>query len=305
MVYIQLDLEIVAVTMNEPKDHHFSPVFYLKGWCNSALKVMEYSRPYREVKVQPKPPTATGFKSFLYSLEGVPEAEKQVIEKHYMSKMVDNPAAHALQILINRDKAGLTGSVRSDWTRFLIASLYRRPEAVNKVIEVFKSVMQKNLNANPDSYKNLKEDDPPTPFEWIQKNQPHFVSNAGKIALMDGIENEQIGNTIINMSWSVLDLQNSNYDLLTSDAPTIRTKGLGDTNCLIVMPLNPSLLFVAAHDKKVEASFLHQDATKIAVWMNNNVVRAAEKYVYGRSDRHLRFIENRLHWLDDKRQSII
>ena len=107
--------------MSEPKDHHFSPIFYLKSWCNSDEKLIEYSRPYQKVITNPEFPQNTGFERNLYTLHGVPNEKKQLIEKDYMSKAVDNNAAIALKILINRDQQKLTDKVRSDWTRFIMA----------------------------------------------------------------------------------------------------------------------------------------------------------------------------------------
>jgi hypothetical protein len=59
--------------VGDPKKHHFSPVFYLRGWCdNTTGKLIQYSRPYREVIAEPRF-TETGFKPFLYTMEGLPD----------------------------------------------------------------------------------------------------------------------------------------------------------------------------------------------------------------------------------------
>jgi len=291
--------------MSEPKKHHFSPVFYLKWWCNSDSEIVEYSRPYRDIDTRTVSPEATGFKHFLYTLDGVSDDQKQVIEKNYMSTAVDNPAAIAMKILIERDKTKLTEKARSDWTRFLMASWLRRPQAVSEAIKTFTGVMEKNLNADPENYKHLKEGDPATPFEWIQQNYPHLASNAGKSSMMECIEDQKIGNTIINMNWSTVDLHKSKHSLLTSDSPTLRTAGLKEQNCLIALPLSPRFLFIATHDKKIESAFLAQGETLIAKFINDNVVRAAEKYAYAQTDRYLRFVENRLCIPGSTRSSVI
>src|SRR5215469_5440993 len=124
--------------MADPKKHHFLPVFYLKGWCDSNGTVVEYSRPYSKVVARSVPPTATGYKLFLYTLEGKPGDEKQYIEKNSMGPIVDDRAAHALRILIAGDKSALTGQMRGHWTRFLLASLLRRPFSVDQVVNTFK-----------------------------------------------------------------------------------------------------------------------------------------------------------------------
>jgi Protein of unknown function (DUF4238) len=113
------EIELVPVewTMADPKKHHFSPVFYLKGWCDTNSKIVEYSRPYKRVVGKCVSPEYTGFKELLYTLDGVPEEQKQDLEKKYMS-LVDGRGATALNVLIQRDGDKLTDDIRADWTRF-------------------------------------------------------------------------------------------------------------------------------------------------------------------------------------------
>jgi Protein of unknown function (DUF4238) len=282
-------------TMVDPKKHHFSPVFYLKGRGDANSKVVEYSRPHDKVVWRRVSPEGTGFKPFLYTLEGAPEDRKQEIEKKYMAEIVDNRGALALKVLIARNQAKLTEKLRNDWTRFLIASLYRRPQAVNNVIDTFGDVLRKNLSEDLERYESLKEKgDPPTPFEWIEKHDPHFRSDAGKRVMVSSIENQGIGDIIINMRWSTFDLAGSKHELLTSDAPHLRFYRLKDKRCVIVFPLSPRFLFIATHDRKAESVLLAQGASAIARWVIDNIVRIAERYVYGRTESHLLFVEKRL-----------
>jgi len=53
-------------------------------------------------------------------------------------------------------------------------------------------------------------------------------------------------------------------------------------------------LFVATHDRKAEAALLACDETAIVKWVNDNIVRGAAEYVYGKTAGHLKFIEKRL-----------
>ena len=68
-------------TMADPKKHHFSPVFYLKGWCNTNSKIIEYSRPHRRVVAKAVSPEYTGFKRLLYTLEGVPRNKNKTLRR--------------------------------------------------------------------------------------------------------------------------------------------------------------------------------------------------------------------------------
>jgi hypothetical protein len=281
--------------MPDPRKHHFSPVFYLKGWCDSDNTVVEYSRPHLKAVARNVSPTATGFKPFLYTLEGQPDDKKQSIEKDYMAPLVDDPAARALRILIAGDKAALTEKMRIAWTRFMMAALLRRPQAVNEVGETFKSVLKQNLLDDAAAYDAMKEEgDPPTPFEWLEKHHPHYVGDAAKQMVVRSIEHEGIGNIMINMQWSTINLSTSRHELLTSDMPHLRYYGLKDKRCTILFPLNPTTVFIATHDRKSEGVLLRRDKTQVVRSLNDELVRLAERYVYGRTKGHLQFVENRL-----------
>ena len=282
--------------MVDPKKHHFSPVFYLKRWCNADLKVVEYSRPYRKVVVKTVSPEATGFKRFLYTLDEAPDEEKQYIEKKYMAPAVDNRGAVALEILIGRDGDKLTDDIRSDWTRFLLASLNRSPDRITNLTAKFREMLRTNLNSDLKLYAELHRGDPATtPYEWIERNRPSLVRDTAKLGIIANlIENQKLGDMIFDMKWSTFDLSRSTHELLTSDAPLLRTTGLRDQNCLIAFPLSPRFLFIATNDRKTDAALLACGSTAIVRWVNDIIVRAAEHYVYGRTDSHRLFVERRL-----------
>ena len=63
-----------------------------------------------------------------------------------MSSIVDNHAANALRILIANNPTGITEEVRNHWTRFLIASLVRRPQSVQEAMDGFRQVLKGNLS---------------------------------------------------------------------------------------------------------------------------------------------------------------
>ena len=78
--------------MTDPIKHHYSPIFYLRGWCDSVTgQLTAYSRPYKDVIPKTVHPAATGYEPFLYTMEGLPDDQKQTIEKDYMAAKVDDP----------------------------------------------------------------------------------------------------------------------------------------------------------------------------------------------------------------------
>lgn len=160
--------------------------------------------------------------------------------------------------------------------------------------EVLGEKLRTNMNSDPKLYAALQVGDPATSYEWIAKNHPHLVPDAAKKAAIESIENREIGDIIVNMKWSTFDLRNSRHEMLTSDAPLLRTTGLIERNCLIAFPLSPRFLFIATNDRKVEAALLACGETAIVRWVNDNIVRGAARYVYGRTGSHLVFVEKRL-----------
>jgi hypothetical protein len=281
--------------VGDPKKHHFSPVFYLRGWCdNTTGKLIQYSRPYREVIAEPRYPTETGFKPFLYTMEGLPDDQKQTIEKDYMAPLVDDPAARAIRVLVGKDTSALTEALRGAWTRFLTASLHRRPGSVAEIGDTFKGVLRQNLLADSSYEAEKQEGDPPTRFEWVEKHHPHLIDDAAKEMVVRATENERIGNTVINMKWTTLDMSASRHELLTGDMPHLRFYGLKDPRCAILFPLSPTKVFIATHDRSVEHYINRRNKTEVVRWINDNVVRIAERFVYARTKDHLRFVEKRL-----------
>jgi Protein of unknown function (DUF4238) len=228
--------------MTEPIKHHFSPVFYLRGWCDSTTgQLIQYSRPYRDVIAEPRSPKATGFEPFLYTMNGVPDDQKQTIEKDYMAAKVDDRAARALLVLLGANTSALTEELRAAWTRFMLAALYRRPAAVAEIGDTFKDVLRQNLLADTSYETTRQEGDPATAYEWLEKNHPHLIYDAAKEMLVWATENDRIGNIIINMQWSTLDMSASRHELLTGDMPHLRYYGLKDPRCTILFPLTPTM----------------------------------------------------------------
>jgi hypothetical protein len=90
--------------MNEPINHHYVPVFYLRKWCDADGKVIRYYRPYKDVVASAIAPEHTGYEPNLYSLSGHPPGKEQTIETDFLAKLIDEPASMALAVLIERNE---------------------------------------------------------------------------------------------------------------------------------------------------------------------------------------------------------
>ena len=52
------------------RKHHFIPAFYTSRWSTEG-KLIQWSKPYRDIKPLAKHPNATGFEYDLYSFNGL------------------------------------------------------------------------------------------------------------------------------------------------------------------------------------------------------------------------------------------
>ncbi|OHC64429.1 MAG: hypothetical protein A2040_02005 [Rhodocyclales bacterium GWA2_65_19] len=281
--------------MSEPDKHHYLPVFYLSRWSRLDGRVIRYYRPYRAVVASPIAPKETGYERGLYRLEGYAPDVQNTIEKKFMARVVDDPAAHALDTLIKGDNSKLTPEHRQAWTRFVVSLHARNPGKVEHITSQADHELRQSLLTDPGEYEAIRGvDDPPTLVQWVEQNAPKILNNFGKQLLPGIITHPPIVDAIIRMHWWTIDIADSFPDLLTCDRPVYMSHGVMDDRCLIALPLSPRFVFIATRSQSTFERVMARGIKSIAELINESMVMQAEKYVYGAHDRHLHFVENRL-----------
>jgi hypothetical protein len=279
--------------MSEPVDHHYLPIFYLKQWASDDGRVVRYHRPQSRVVAHRIAPSKTGYEPALYALEGYPPDKRNAIEKQFMSPLVDQPASEALQVLLAQDNSKLTHELRLGWTRFLMSLRLRNPHMVAEVTQKAKNILRQSLVAEPKEYEAVKhKTDPATFVEWVEKNTPAVIENAGKLLLPGLIDNENIGNAILKLKWFTTEVRGS-FDLLTSDNPFFMSHGLADDRCLVALPISPRFVFFATKKAETLDAVMSHGVSIVSASLNQSMITQARKHVYGSNDRHLRFVGNR------------
>lgn len=281
--------------MSDPIDHHYLPIFYLSQWCNERGKVVRYHRPNREVVASAITPKNTGYEPMLYALDGFAPEHRQAVEKNFMAPVVDGPAADALKILLARQTPNLSDETRTAWTRFVMSLRLRDPATLSKIKEDARKGLEAKLLSGPEEYLAARGDSKhPTMLAWVEAHMPAILPNIGTLWLPNMIDNEQIGTIIMRMRWAIFDLSSSHITLLTSDRPYIQTAGLKDPHCVIILPMSPNFAFIATHDLHTQQAVLASGTKPLARSINTRVVANAVRHVYGSTNAHLRFVENRL-----------
>lgn len=281
--------------MSDPNKHHYVPQFFLRQWADADGRLVRYYRPYKEVVATRTAPRSTAYEEGLYSVEGAAPGQQNAIEKDFMAPKVDDPAALAMQVLIERDPVKLTDELRLAWTRFVMSLHVRNPERVEQIKQMAAKDLRQSLRADPEDYEKLrKPTDPPTLLGWAELNTPSIFEDHGVSMLPGVIEHRATLEIIMRMRWMTVGTSEGFPDLLTGDRPVYMSHGVNDERCFIVVPMSPKFMFFATRNPEMFDRVLALGIVSVTKQVNGFMAANAIQNVYGTSDRHLRFVENRL-----------
>jgi uncharacterized protein DUF4238 len=202
--------------MSDPKKHHYFPQFLLAGWCGSDDRLAVYARKGERLIIDRHAPAHTGYEPHHYTIQALPDADRQFVEREVISR-VDQPAAAVLKRLLTGELRKLDSDDRTNWARFMLAQWLRSPEEIAKMRQQGREILLTEMERNPEEYLALRGSAPEGNLrEWAEGR----IKGIDEIATMTqmlpmGINNEGPGSIIINMHWEVIDLSSSNVDLPT------------------------------------------------------------------------------------------
>jgi hypothetical protein len=284
--------------MNDPRRHHYNPEFYLGEWAGPDGLVCEIKKAYGKVEARHKSPRATGFEHDLYRTDGVPDA--QHVEKNFMSPL-DNDAARALQKILSGDRSDWMSPERTAWTTFILSLLFRNPENVTIIRDHIRQLWEQGMSALEADYAARRRPTDPEAFDgYVALTNPAAAEIGASNFLMETIANKRVGPTIFDMHWTRHVLKDSKFQLLTSDRPIIMPLGLGDPRAYIVLPVSPTVVFVAAHNRGFSDWLATRKHTELAKVFNKAVVSQARKFVWATDDSQLEFVRRHIGTAPDR-----
>jgi hypothetical protein len=274
--------------------HHYIPVFYLKQWTNGEGELCEFSRKYKEVKPRRTSPDGTGYVRGLYRLPNLPDEKAEVVESRYM-KQVDNYAAPALQWMLTAGLGDLPYLMKVAWARFLHCLVLRSPEYLAAIEAILKLNAPAQVDQCRDSYDSLRGPRDPLTFEDFRaKFLANPLNTSAARIIHQIIDSENVIGHLCEMKWHIVDFNNTNNLLLTSDRPIVMTNGIGNPGAHLAIPVSPKALFVATHDQIALRQLRAMSANELVRASNTRIVEQAVDWVYGFSDASLRFVSKRL-----------
>jgi hypothetical protein len=276
-----------------PVRHHFTPVFYLSAWAVRG-RVMRYYRPKDVAVASPIAPKNTGYENHLYTLQGMPPEQQEVLETQFFSPL-DSRAAIAHKLLLAGQLKQLTNHQRVDWARFMMSMQLRSPFSLGEVKRLADHNLRANLYRDDPEYSAIrKPGEPGNIYDWTAKHQPHVLENAHKQFLPGLIDHEELGHYLVNMHWSTIDVSSSTHTLLTGDRSLIATHGWKDVRAVLLFPLSPHRLLAATNGMAQTAQVIQKSPTSLTQFTNNQIAGCAVNFVFGINNSHLRFVERRL-----------
>jgi hypothetical protein len=283
--------------MADSQDHHYVPQFLLRGWCNSSGELTTYVRRNGRVVTSERNPRGTGYEPNLYSYEQVPPERRHVIETNFM-KPIDDAASQVVAKIRGGNFTKLTNNDRYDLTRFILSLRARHPDAVTLAKTEGLKEIEATLAREPDEYLAIKEDASATTLtEWTRQNLPPLIPNFGVSLIPKVIVDDKAGERVFRMPWWILDARNAKTDLLLSDRPCLLEGDAVDGECVIVLPLSPTLLlFICNKETQIHAlrSMGTARPTSLVKAVNRTSVRYAAERIYATGAHHLRLAEKLL-----------
>ncbi|WP_430426728.1 DUF4238 domain-containing protein [Parasphingorhabdus sp.] len=278
--------------MPVPIKHHYLPKFYLKKWATQG-QVRQYTRPRGlpySLATKLKYPGETGYERHLYSLLKEEEPDSQAaIELQFLQK-IDGLAAKALAKMLGGGE--LSSVLRGGWSQFVISLLHRSPHR----LQLYKTELDARVRGKRDAeLGNVTEIDVDT---WDSS-----IDQFSKELMVDLISPGLMVNALNDMTWHLLNFEESERSFLTSDYPVMFSNSVRKFDGFIIVPVSPNHLFLATHNDVTANAFKTQNRQALVVAMNDAVVKQADHLVISTVTSHLRFVENRLQKYKEARDS--
>ncbi len=278
--------------MGEPLRHHFLPVFYLKRWAGADGRLVEFSKPYRGV-VKPRRvhPKGTGYVDRLYAVEGLPDDVAQEMERDFLSP-VDSRAADALADMLKGHK--LSVPQRAAWTIFVATLLLRMPQDMVKFRSIAEEINAGLMPAFEALYEAIGPGLGAPPVEVFREMAARKAALTTIANLRKFMSHEKLLVGLGEMTWQILKTDSAKHELLCSDRPVVHTDGLGHEQAHLVLPVGPRHIFLATQTPTFGDQLASVGVSRLVEATNAQIVGAAHRLVYGRSDSQLRYVQNRM-----------
>jgi hypothetical protein len=268
---------------DQPKRHHHVPAFHLQQWCGDDGRLL-VTRPSREGFSQARlSPREVGFEKHLWARSTPVNGDRQAVERELFGP-IDNAAAAITNKLIAGERDLHDTEVRA-WAEFLASLHLRVPERVHRLRQEAPGQLRAMLAApNPDFDRRKGAHRARNAAEFADLEAPHLIADAGVNLIPPLIREGKAVEDMMRMWWGVRHLAAAPQTLLTSDMPLILTAPLRRDTCIVVLPLGPRHLFLAAWREDVADRLRDGPEADLVMRTNHAMAGGARRFVAGDCD---------------------
>lgn len=281
--------------MASHNNHHFIPAFMLREWeggVDQKLSAMRWLR--GEISEHRYKARSVGVERHLYAIRQSQPEPNQRLEKEYMTKHIDDPAALVHQAIVADGLARLTEEQQYSWTKLLVSLALRGPGAIQYVRAKGADALGAQFDLSPDDYLEERGREPePTLRKYIEKHAPELLHDFGNVALPNVINTSFLNRKIFEAEWMTRRLSKKAQRLVIGDRP-LTLFGAIAADFLLYVPVAPDLAFFAFNGRETGKRIRKKDEASLARDMNRGMVEQASVYVYGIDAAHKNLVARRL-----------
>ena len=291
-------------TDNPPLKHHYIPRFLLAQWALNDGRLWRMLRPVPgKIATKCVAPAEIGYEAGLYSLPGLPAAEAQQVERHFMSPL-DAMAADAHRMLLEGRVERMPQRERSAWSRFIMSLWFRTPDTLRDFKDAFAIALLAGDDGLERRFAEIRRDGQPEKLaDMIAAMGPEFAEHAAMDLIRKMSDDPDNGLRLNNMHWSVIAADGGREFLISDAALQHSSDGVFTRSGWITIPIAPRHLFVAVSDPAVGATIRRLRRNDLVSRNNRAVVRRASIFVGASDLSQLRFVER--HFGQEEHRTIV
>ena len=283
----------MSTKQNAPHRHHYIPQFWTKRWRGNDGLVQRFTNPHQNKIVSLRKPTASvGWLDKLYEF---PHFNNTLLNfEALFFKDLDQRTSNLFDNIESLPNPNLDEDETEILALFIMTMMHRKPSDIAAMREHSRRIFNEIREELRPSYSELRKEDDPDTVEEYEANQgvdahlEHF-SRLYRTAVLS----ERIARFLMNLNWRRLIIPETEFRLLLSDDPVIRTNGLAKDDGHLAFPLSPRIAVIGAYSETLLNRVFELQPKQLVKNMNTQAVESARHFVIDKDEAQSRFIQNR------------
>lgn len=289
--------------MTEARRHHYVPVFLLAPWVlHGELNGYWWNERKDALDYKKKGPKAFCNVMDLLSLR-THKNGRDALEAGFFQK-IDEQGAAVRDYFLQNNVADLNVDQRIEFARLLFSLDMRREQ----IVERLRSDKQKYADGlNRDERikawmaHNGYEGDPASLAEQVLGS----LEDRALLVIQKLVDNRDIGARLINAQWHVARVQPLDGTFVLSDRPLIRLNAFDHPNGAWILPLTPSVIFVAMNSPDDLVRLKRMTGQRLVKTINSLSANQSDRFIFSVEPGHARWIAPRLKEKDKARRATV